>query len=59
MRYRLFCILEQNGPGLGGPAVVVIDGLAKKVGTSFTPAEYARVRALRDEYFRREPRNAF
>lgn len=57
--YRLFCILEHNGPGLDGPAIVVIDGLAKKVGTAARPADYARARALRDEYYRREPRNAF
>lgn len=59
MLYRLFCILEQNGPGLGGPAIVVIAGMAKKVGTAFTASEYAGIKSLRDEYYGRDPRNAF
>jgi hypothetical protein len=59
MLYRLFCVLEQDGAGLGGPTIVIIDGMAKKIGTTFTKAEYARVKALRDEYYSREPRNAF
>jgi hypothetical protein len=57
--YRLFSILEHDGPGLEGPAIIVIDGLAKPVGTAIRPADYARVRALGDEYRRRVPRNAF
>jgi hypothetical protein len=57
--YRLFCILEHDGPGLGGPAIVVIDGLAKPIGTAARPADYGRVKALGDEYRRRVPRNAF
>ncbi len=57
--YRLFCILENDDPGLGGPAIVVIDGLAKPIGTAIRPADYARVKALGEEYRRRAPRNAF
>jgi hypothetical protein len=57
--YRLFCILENDGPGLGGPAIVVIDGLAKPVRTAVRPTDYDRVKALGDEYRSRTPRNAF
>jgi len=57
--YRLFCILERDAPGLDGPAIVVIDGLVKPVGTAATAAEYERIRALGDEYRSRVPRNAF
>ena len=54
--YRLFCILEQQAPGLPGPTIVVIAGMSKPVGTLFTAAEYARVRTLGEEYRRRSPR---
>ena len=57
--YRLFCILEQDGPGLRGPAIVVIDGLVKPVRTVARAADYERVKRLGDEYRRRIPRNAF
>ena len=55
--YRLFCILEQLAPGLDGPTIVVITGLSKPVGTGFSNAEYAQIRALGDEYRRRSPRS--
>jgi Txe/YoeB family toxin of Txe-Axe toxin-antitoxin module len=55
--YRLFCILEQQGPGLSGPTIVVIAGMSKPVGTGFSKAEYAQIRALGDEYRRRSPRS--
>ncbi len=55
--YRLFCILEREAPGLGRPSIVVIAGLSKPVGTAFTPADYAALRRLGDEYRRRVPRN--
>ena len=55
--YRLFCILEQQAPGLTGPTIVVIAGLSKPVGTGFSGAEYAHIRALGHEYRRRSPRS--
>lgn len=47
--YRLFCILERSAPGIEGPAIVLIAGMAKPVGTAFSKAEYARVRRLGEE----------
>jgi hypothetical protein len=56
--YRLFCVLEREAPGLHGPSIVVIDGLSKPVGTAITSGDYARIKALGDEYRRRVPRRA-
>lgn len=55
--YRLFCLLEREAPGLDNPTVVLLCGLSKPHGTAFTDTDYAEVRALRDEYVRRIPRN--
>ncbi len=55
--YRVFCLLEQDAPGLERPSVVLITGLSKPVGAAFSEADYARVRRLGDEYRRRTPRN--
>jgi hypothetical protein len=55
--YRLFCLLEREIPGLDRPTVVLLCGLSKPLGTTFTDADYAGVRTLRDEYVRRIPRN--
>lgn len=55
--YRLFCVLERSAPGIDGPAIILIAGMWKPVGTTFTSAEYARVRRLEEEYRRRAPRN--
>jgi hypothetical protein len=54
--YRLFCLLEREAPGLDGPTIVVIDGLAKARGTRASDAEYGRVRRLGEEYRRYLPR---
>ncbi len=56
-RYRLFCILERNAPGLGGPSVVLITGMDKPPGSGFSEADYARVRALGREFLSRTPRS--
>jgi hypothetical protein len=56
--YRLFCVLEREAPGLEGPSIIVIAGLSKPVGTALSSADYARIRALGEEYRRRVPRNA-
>ena len=55
--YRLFCLLERDAPGLGGPSVVAIAGLVKPNQTAFTKQDYAAVRRLGDEYRRRSPRS--
>ncbi|MGB8932189.1 MAG: hypothetical protein WCC48_13175 [Anaeromyxobacteraceae bacterium] len=57
--YRLFCILERDGGplGLGGPSVVLITGMAKPFRTTFSDRDYAKVRALGDEYRARKPRS--
>ena len=56
-RYRLFCILERNAPGLGGPSVVLITGMDKPPGSGFSEADYARVRTLGREFLSRTPRS--
>lgn len=56
--YRLFCILEQAGPGLERPSIVVIAGLSKPRGTAFGEADYEGIRRLGDEYRRTVPRRA-
>lgn len=57
--YRLFCLLERDPPGLEGPSVIVIAGLVKPANAAASAAEYARIKALGDEYRGRVPRNAF
>lgn len=56
-RYRLFCILERDAPGLGGPSVVLITGMDKAPGSGFTEADYRRVQALGREFRSRSPRS--
>ena len=50
--YRLFCLLERDGGvlGLGGPSLVVLAGLDKAFMTTLSENDYAKVRALGDEY---------
>ena len=61
-QFRLFCILENAEPeelqqrGLNGPAIAVITGLRKRWMTTFTEADYRRVRRLGDEYLATTPR---
>ncbi len=57
--YRLFCLLEREGAkvGLGGPSIVIIAGKDKPFRTVLSEADYAQVRALGDEYRKREPRS--
>lgn len=57
--YRLYCRLdyEATNPDLARPLLVVIAGLDKPFRTELTKADYARVRALGDEYLSRNPRS--
>lgn len=56
-RYRLFCILERDALGLGGPSVVLITGMDKPPRSGFSEADYGRVRALGREFLSRTPRS--
>jgi hypothetical protein len=57
--YRLFCVLERDGAALrlGGPSLVLITGMGKPFRTTFSDRDYAKVRALGDEYRARKPRS--
>ena len=54
--FRLFCLLDREGPGLDEPAVVVLTGLRKRNATLFSEGDYARVRVLGDDYKASSPR---
>ncbi len=57
--YRLFCVLERNGDdvGLGGPAIMLMTGMAKAFRTTFSSKDYKKVRELGSEYRKRQPRS--
>jgi hypothetical protein len=57
--YWLFCLLERDGGalGLGGPSLVVLAGLDKAFLTTLSESDYAKVRALGDEFRARKPRS--
>ncbi|NNB92754.1 hypothetical protein HI113_02360 [Corallococcus exiguus] len=59
--YRFFCVLERDGAalGLGGPSLVLLTGRTKAFRTVLSENDYAKVRALRDEYQRRRPRSVW
>jgi hypothetical protein len=54
--FRLFCLLDRDGPGLDEPAIVVLTGLRKAHMTVFGAADYAAVRAFGDAYKASNPR---
>ena len=57
--YRLFCVLERDGlgVGLGGPSLVIITGKHKPFRTVLSPRDYADVRRLGNEFKARRPRS--
>lgn len=55
--YRLFCLLDYEAHGVGKPLLVIIDGRDKAFKTTLHPKDYAEVRALGDEYLKRNPRS--
>jgi hypothetical protein len=61
-QFRLFCLLENGDPsvltarGLPGPAIAVITGMRKKIGTVFDERDYARVRRLGSDHTAHTPR---
>jgi hypothetical protein len=50
--YRLFCLLDRDGRGLGGPSIICIDGLSKPARSAAKERDYRRARDLRDEFRR-------
>lgn len=54
--YRLFCLLDYEAKGREKPLLVVIDGRDKRFQTVLSERDYAEVRALGEEYRRRNPR---
>lgn len=55
-QFRLFCLLDRDGPGLPGPAIVVLMGLRKPWRTTFSARDYAAVKKLGEDYRRTNPR---
>jgi hypothetical protein len=55
--YRLFCLLDYEAHGQDKPLLVIIDGRDKPFRTELSSADYAAVRALGDEYLKRNPRS--
>lgn len=57
--YRLFCLLDRNGPshGLTRPSLVLLDGGVKPEGTEMDASVYQRVARSRDRYLASNPRS--
>jgi hypothetical protein len=61
-QFRLFCLLENatehdlSERGLPGPAIAVITGMRKGIGTVFSERDYAKVRTLGGDYLAHAPR---
>ena len=55
-QFRLFCLLDKAGPGLPGPAIVVLTGMRKPHMTLLCAGDYATVRALSADYLASDPR---
>jgi hypothetical protein len=55
--YRLFCLLDYDAHGVDKPLLVVVDGRDKPFRSELKDSDYAAVRALGDEYRRRNPRS--
>jgi hypothetical protein len=53
--YRLFCRLDYDANDQPKPLLVVICGLDKPFRTELSDADYRHVRALGEEYLRRNP----
>ena len=55
--YRLFCLLDRNGPGLARPSIIIVTGGVKENESAFSDQFYAQVRKLGDEYRGSSPRS--
>ncbi|MCU1546620.1 MAG: hypothetical protein JWP30_1720 [Homoserinimonas sp.] len=57
--YRLFCLLDYDAQGKDKPLLVVVDGRVKPFQTTLSDAEYAKVRSLGVEYWKRPIRSLY
>lgn len=59
LHYRLFCLLERQTAAnrLPGSSLIILGGMTKPYLTVFTTSDYARIRALGDEYLSLQPRS--
>jgi Txe/YoeB family toxin of Txe-Axe toxin-antitoxin module len=55
--YRLFCRLDYEATNSTKPLLVLLAGMDKPFLAEFSPAQYATVRALGNEYLSRNPRS--
>ena len=55
--YRLFCLLDYEAKGHDKPLLVVVDGRDKPFRTMLSDSDYLAVRAMGEEYLRRNPRS--
>jgi hypothetical protein len=55
--YRLFCVVDSKAKEAAKPYLTVIGGLDKPFKSVFSVADYAHIRALRDEYLSKNPRS--
>lgn len=55
--YRLFCLLDYEAEGRDKPLLVVVDGRDKPFRTTLSDSDYMAVRAMGEEYLRRNPRS--
>jgi len=55
--YRLFCLLDYEAKGQDKPLLVVVDGRDKPFRTTLSDSDYLAVRAMGEEYRRRNPRS--
>lgn len=51
--HRLLCVLERHADDLGGPSIVVIDGLSKPRRSAASPKDYRRAVRMRAEFIAR------
>jgi hypothetical protein len=56
-QFRLFCLLDRDGPGLPEPAIAALGGLRKPIGTKFSESDYAKIRELGEAYLASSPRS--
>lgn len=54
--FRLFCLLDRDGPGLPRPAIVGLDGRRKPFMTKLSASDYKTIRELGDDYKASDPR---
>jgi hypothetical protein len=55
--YRLYCLLDYEAKDADKPLLVIVTGLDKPSRTRLSPADYAGVRRLGQEYLGRNPRS--